>query len=185
MDKKVYIIGKDQVPSKVTLGAGESLMVTFVVPEGVSADVVFDVDLVGEGAELDAAGVYRCENGEKVNFKLNVRHLVGGCKSRQLFKGIVGSGARFGFNGLIYVAQDAQQTEAYQENHSILLAKDAWVETCPQLEIYADDVACSHGATIGYLDENEQFYMRSRGIPEEVARQLQIESFLSPILGRL
>ena len=86
------------------------------------------------------------------------------------------------FYGKIVVAQDAQKTEAYQENHNILLSDDARVNTKPQLEIYADDVKCSHGATVGRLNEEEQFYMRSRGIPEQEARALQMISFLAPVL---
>lgn len=89
------------------------------------------------------------------------------------------------FYGLIYVKQDAQNTKAYQENHNILLSEHARVETKPQLEIYADDVECSHGATIGRLNEDEQFYMRSRGIPEDEARVLQMISFISPIVEHL
>ncbi len=185
MDRKVYTVGKDPVPGKLTLGAGESFFATFVVEEGVSADVTMEVDLVGEGASLDLAGVYRCSADERVAFHLNVRHLCGGCTSRQLFKGIVGGRSRVVFDGLIHVAPDAQKTEAYQENHSILLSGEAQVQTSPQLEIYADDVVCSHGATIGSLSEDELFYMRSRGIPEAEARQMQIQSFLSPVLGRL
>ncbi len=185
MDRKVYIVGKDPVPASLTLAAGESFFATFVVEEGVSADVTMEVDLVGEGASLDLGGVYRCSGDERVAFHLNVRHLCGGCTSRQLFKGIVGGRSRVVFDGLIHVAPDAQKTEAYQENHSILLSGEAQVQTSPQLEIYADDVVCSHGATIGSLSEDELFYMRSRGIPEAEARQMQIQSFLSPVLGRL
>ena len=83
------------------------------------------------------------------------------------------------------MAQDAQKTEAYQENHSILLSDAARVDTKPQLEIYADDVKCSHGATVGRLNEEEQFYMRSRGIPEDEAKVLQQLSFLSPVLEHI
>lgn len=185
MDKKVYIVGKDAVPQHLTLGSGESFFATFIVEEGVSADVSLEVELCGPGASLDLAGVYLCKSDERVSFHLNVRHLCGGCHSRQLFKGVAGGSARVLFDGLIYVAPDAQQSEAYQENHTILLSRDAQVQTSPQLEIYADDVICSHGATIGALSEDELFYMRSRGIPESVARQMQIQSFLSPVLARL
>ena len=80
------------------------------------------------------------------------------------------------------VAPDAQQTEAYQENHNIVLTPEAKVETKPQLEIYADDVKCSHGATVGQLNEDELFYMRSRGIPEKESKTLQMLSFLSPVI---
>ena len=93
--------------------------------------------------------------------------------------------ARANFYGRIYVAQDAQKTKAYQENHNILASEKAKIGTKPQLEIYADDVECSHGATIGRLNEDEQFYMRSRGIPEAEARVLQMISFLAPVAGLL
>ena len=82
----------------------------------------------------------------------------------------------------MYVAQDAQKTEAFQENHSLLLSEGAVTETRPQLEIYADDVKCSHGATTGFLNPDELFYMRSRGIPEKEARTLQMLSFLAPVI---
>jgi Fe-S cluster assembly protein SufD len=79
------------------------------------------------------------------------------------------------------VAPDAQQTEAYQENHNIVLSEGARVETTPQLEIYADDVKCSHGATTGRLDEDALFYMRTRGVPEAEAKVLQMISFLAAV----
>lgn len=86
------------------------------------------------------------------------------------------------FDGRIVVAPDAQKTEAYQTNQNLLLSDDAVVESRPQLEIYADDVKCSHGATVGSLNTDEQFYMRSRGISESEARRLQMISFLAPAL---
>jgi Fe-S cluster assembly protein SufD len=102
-----------------------------------------------------------------------------------LFKGIAGGASRVDFYGKIIVAQDAQKTEAYQENHNILLSDEAKVDTKPQLEIYADDVKCSHGATIGRLNEEEQFYMRSRGISLEDAKVLQMISFIAPVLENI
>ena len=89
------------------------------------------------------------------------------------------------FYGKIIVAKDAQRTEAYQENHNILLSDGAKVDTKPQLEIYADDVKCSHGATIGRLNEEEQFYMRSRGISLEDAKVLQMISFIAPVFENI
>jgi Fe-S cluster assembly protein SufD len=111
-----------------------------------------------------------------------MHHRSPGCKSTQLFKGIAGGRAQVGFDGIIVVAPDAQQTEAFQENHNIVLTDEAAVQTKPQLEIYADDVKCSHGATVGRLNEDELFYMRSRGVPEAEARALQMLSFLSPVI---
>lgn len=185
MKEFVHIIGRDAVSPKFVLGEGESLKLTFVALPGQDSQLELAVDLTGPGASFDAAGVYVCDGSEKVSIKLNVRHISAHCHSSQLFKGVVGGSASVNFNGLIYVAPDSQKTEAYQASHSLLLGSGATVETAPQLEIYADDVVCSHGATVGYLDADEQFYMRSRGIPEAEAKRLQILSFLSPVLSRL
>jgi Fe-S cluster assembly protein SufD len=163
------------------VGAGERLALTFVVLPGESRDIDVAIDLVGEGAEVELKGLYLCGGDETVNFRILMHHRAGGCVSRQLFNGLAGGSSRVRFDGRIIVAPDAQQTEAYQENHNILLSEAAHVETTPQLEIYADDVKCSHGATIGRLDEDALFYMRTRGIPEREARVLQMLSFLAPV----
>ncbi|MBR5724915.1 MAG: SufD family Fe-S cluster assembly protein [Bacteroidales bacterium] len=185
MDNRVYIIGRDSVPQYLRLDAGEELAMTLVVPPGTDVQLALEIDLTGPGASLDLAGLYLCREAERVDLRVLVRHSSGGGTSRQLFKGIVGGTARAAFDGLIYVAQDAQKTQAYQENHTILLSDAARVESRPQLEIYADDVQCSHGATTGYLNPDELFYLRSRGIPEAEARRLQMVAFLAPVLRRL
>lgn len=164
-----------------TVRSGEKLALTFVVLPGESRDIDVAIDLVGEGAEVDIKGLYLCHADERVNFRILMHHRAPGCVSHQLINGIAGGHAKVTFDGRIVVAPDAQQTEAYQENHNILLSEQAHVDTTPQLEIYADDVKCSHGATIGRLDEDAQFYMRTRGIPEKDARMLQMLSFLSPV----
>lgn len=185
MAGKVYIIGRDEVPQSISLQSGERLEMTFVVLPGVSCELPLAISLEGEGAELDIAGLYLCKDEEDVRISVDVRHNSGGCVSRQLFKGIVGGKARAAFSGLVYVKKDAQRTKALQENHTILLTREARVETKPQLEIYADDVECSHGATTGFLNQDEQFYMQSRGIPKAEAKRLQMVSFLAPVLARL
>ena len=159
-------------------------MVLLVLP-GVSCDVKLDVRLAGEGAEANIYGAYVCGGEEKVKISVDMHHDLPHCNSRQLFKGIAGGTSRVDFYGKIIVAQDAQRTEAYQENHNILLSDGAKVDTKPQLEIYADDVKCSHGATIGRLNEEEQFYMRSRGITLEDAKLLQMISFIAPVLENI
>ena len=178
---------KENAPGmmRYVVGAGEKLALTFVVLPGESRDIDVAIDLTGEGAEVELKGLYLCGGEETVNFRILMHHRAGGCVSRQLFNGIAGGSARVRFDGRIIVAPDAQQTEAYQENHNILLSEAAHVETTPQLEIYADDVKCSHGATIGRLDEDALFYMRTRGIPESEAKVLQMISFLSPVTSGL
>ena len=185
MNREIYILGETVLPPVVRLEAGEKRSAAFLVPRGVSGSFEVVYELAGEGAELDLTGVYACCGEQKVDFRITVRHLCAGCVSHQLFKGLAEDEARVKFEGLVYVAAGAEKTEALQENHSLLLAENAFVQSSPQLEIYADDVVCSHGATVGSLDENEQFYMRSRGISLEEARRLQILSFLSPVLEGL
>ena len=162
--------------------AGEVLNLQFVVLPGQSRDIDVSIDLIGPGAEAHIKALYLCGADEKVNFHIVMHHRAPGCHSTQTIKGIAGGTAQVQFHGIIVVAPDAQQTEAYQENHNIVLTDQARVETRPQLEIYADDVKCSHGATVGQLNEDELFYMRSRGIPEKEAKTLQMLSFLSPVI---
>jgi len=185
MTDGTFVIGRDAMPSLVRLGTGETLRWTLVALPGTSAVVSVEIDLDGPGASVDVAGLYLCPESENVSINIQVRHNSGGCQSRQLFKGIVGGEAKASFDGLIFVGRNAQKTKAYQENHSILLSDTARAESRPQLEIYADDVECSHGSTSGFLNEEELFYMRSRGIPEREARRLQMVSFIAPVAGRL
>lgn len=178
---RTYFVGRDVVPETIVLGRDEELSVLLIALPGVSADVSLKVDLNGEGARFALNGVGISTDDEKIRVHVELRHNVPGCSSSQLFKNLVGGMARVDFYGRIIVAQDAQKTEAYQANHNLLLSETARVNTKPQLEIYADDVKCSHGATIGKLNEDEQFYMRSRGISLAEARFLQMISFVSPV----
>ncbi len=182
---EVIIIKEGQLVREVSVKAGERVDMVLLVYPGVSCDVRIDVRLLGEGAEANLYGAYVCGGSEKMKIAVDMHHDVPYCNSRQLFKGIAGGASRVDFYGKIIVAKDAQRTEAYQENHNILLSDDAKVDTKPQLEIYADDVKCSHGATIGRLNEEEQFYMRSRGISLEDAKVLQMISFIAPVLENI
>ncbi|MBQ2919091.1 MAG: SufD family Fe-S cluster assembly protein [Bacteroidales bacterium] len=179
---EVIIVQDGQLSRSMDVQAGQRTDMVLLVMPGVSCDVKLDVHLVGEGAEANVYGAYVCGGEEKVKIAVDMYHDVPHCNSRQLFKGIAGGVSKVDYYGKIIVAQDAQRTEAYQENHNILLTDGAKVDTKPQLEIYADDVKCSHGATIGRLNEDEQFYMRSRGISLEDAKVLQMISFIAPVL---
>ena len=162
--------------------SGEKLELQYVILPGESRDLEITVDLAGPGAQAQVKVLYLCRADEKVRIRVVMHHLAPECHSTQLINGIAGGQADVRFDGTIVVAPDAQKTEAYQENHNIVLTQEAKVVTKPQLEIYADDVKCSHGATVGQLNADELFYMRSRGIPESEARTLQMLSFLSPVI---
>ena len=183
--RKVYVLPDVSLPESIVVERDAKVEVVVLAMPGVSCDLKMDVRLAGEGAEANVFGAYVCGDQETVRIAVDMHHDLPHCNSRQLFKGIAGGTSRVDFYGKIIVAQDAQRTEAYQENHNILLSDGAKVDTKPQLEIYADDVKCSHGATIGRLNEEEQFYMRSRGITLEDAKVLQMISFIAPVLENI
>ena len=186
MIRKFYLLTEPgPVSERISLGEGESLEACILALPGYSGSLELTVDLEGRGASAEIYGAYLCTGSEDLSLRVDMNHKVPSCHSRQLFKGIAGGTARAAFRGLVKVAKDAVQTEAYQETHNILASDSARVEADPQLEIYADDVQCSHGATVGHLDELAQYYMRSRGIPEREARVLQMISFLAPVLQHL
>lgn len=142
------------------------------------------VSLTEPGAECHLEGVYIADGTQQVDNYIRMRHAAAHCTSDQLFKGVAADEARAAFTGHIYVAPGAQQTVALQENHNIVLSDGARVNTRPQLEIYADDVRCNHGATVGRLDPEAIYYMRQRGIGLEAAKRLQIEGFTGEIIDR-
>ena len=182
---EVIIVSDGQLVRNIEVQSGQRKDMVLLVYPGVSCDVKLDVRLAGEGAEANIYGAYVCGGEERVKIAVDMHHDLPHCNSRQLFKGIAGGTSKVDFYGKIIVAQDAQRTEAYQENHNLLITDGAKVDTKPQLEIYADDVKCSHGATIGRLNEEEQFYMRSRGITLEDAKVLQMISFIAPVLENI
>lgn len=138
--------------------------------------------LVKEHAECELYGLYIAGKEQHMDFHTMIEHVSPSCSSRQDYRGVLDDRARGVFNGRIYVHQDAQHTDADQSNKTLLLSKRAEMDTKPQLEIYADDVKCSHGATVGQLDKDMLFYLRSRGLTEEMARNFLVKGFVSEIL---
>jgi Fe-S cluster assembly protein SufD len=146
-----------------------------------------DVNAVldGEGADAILNGLYMIGGQQLVDFHMRVEHAKPHCTSHELFKGILDGRARSVFNGLIHVHKGAQKTDAKQSNRNLLLSKEAIANSNPQLEIYADDVKCTHGSTVGQLDDDAVFYLRSRGIGQEAARSLLTYAFASDIAARI
>jgi Fe-S cluster assembly protein SufD len=130
-------------------------------------------------------GLYLTEGAQHVDNHTFIDHAKPHCQSNEMYKGVLDGKSRGVFNGKVFVRVDAQKTNAYQSNKAILLTSDAMIDTKPQLEIYADDVKCSHGAAIGQLDEEAVFYLRSRGIGEEHARRVLIRAFANDIFETL
>jgi Fe-S cluster assembly protein SufD len=143
------------------------------------------VNLAGEGAENQSMGLFLLDDNQHIDNYTYVNHLVPNCISNQLYKGILDDNSTGAFNGKIHVWKDAQHTQAYQRNNNILLTDTAKMNTRPQLEIYADDVKCSHGATVGQLDSDALFYLRSRGIPYNESMHLLMYAFTHAVLSEI
>ena len=144
-----------------------------------------NIALEAEHGEAHLYGLYFLNGSSHIDNHTVVDHVKPNCQSNQLYKGIIDDKATAVFNGKIFVQQQAQKTNAYQSNKNILLSESASVNAKPQLEIFADDVKCSHGCTIGRLDEEGMFYMRSRGVPEKMARNLLVHAFAMDILDHI
>ena len=144
-----------------------------------------DVRLNGEGAENHAYGLFLTDRTQHMDHSLFIDHAAPRCVSMQTYKGVLDDEATGAFEGKILVRPGAQKTEAYQVNKNILLNDRARMNTKPQLEIYADDVTCTHGATVGQLDEKALFYLRSRGIPEYEARMLMMYAFAHEVIREI
>ncbi|MEQ8359277.1 MAG: Fe-S cluster assembly protein SufD [Cytophagales bacterium] len=144
-----------------------------------------DIHLLDEHIESHMYGAYVLNGKTHVDNHSSVNHAMPNCESNELYKGIMNDNSTAVFNGKIFVRKDAQKTNAFQSNRNLLLSPDATVHTKPQLEIWADDVKCSHGATIGQLDEEQLFYLRSRGIPKKEAIALLTHAFIEEVIEKV
>jgi Fe-S cluster assembly protein SufD len=138
--------------------------------------------LLGEGARCNLFGLYVGKDEQHLDHRTTLDHRSPGCTSREVYKGLLSEKARGVFTGAVHVAQGAQRTDASQSNKALLLSEDASAQSTPQLQIYADDVKCAHGAAVGQLDEQALFYLRSRGIPLATAHELLTTAFADEVI---
>ncbi len=151
----------------------------------INAPFSITVNQIGEGCSTEIYGLEHLRGEDDVTAETHVTHSVGGGTSNQLVKFVLEDNARGRFIGDLKIAQDAQQTEAHQTNRNLVLSETAEMRTQPQLEIYADDVKATHGASTGQLDESALFYMQQRGIDKEKARQLLVNAFMREIVDTI
>ena len=142
-------------------------------------------ELAGEGAGCTLNGLYLGDGRRLVDNHTTIDHARANCGSREVYKGILAGQARAVFNGKIVVRPDAQKTDAKQTNKALLLSEEAQINTKPQLEIFANDVKCTHGAAVGQMDDEAIFYLRARGVGEQEARQMLIRAFAADVLNHM
>ena len=141
--------------------------------------------LAGEGSTAVLNGLYIVDGTQHVDHQTSIEHVAPNCASHEVYKGILDGSSHGVFNGKVYVHPEAQKTDGKQSNNNLLLSDRAKIDTKPQLEIFADDVKCTHGATVGRLDETSLFYLKSRGIPAKEARSLLTYAFAADVLQKI
>ena len=151
----------------------------------INAPFSITVNQLGEGCQTEIYGLEHLHGEEFVTAETHVTHAVGGGTSVQLIKFVLDDNSRGRFIGDLKISPDAQQTEAHQTNRNLLLSDSAEMRTQPQLEIYADDVKATHGASTGQLDESALFYMQQRGIDKQKARQLLVNAFIKEVINTI
>ena len=161
--------------------ADSCCQVTSIIIDSASAD--YQVDMNGEGADSQLRSIFLLSKSEQAKVGVRVNHNASHTFSDSLVKGVASGEARGEFDGLVYVADGVGQVDARQLSRNIVIGSKAHIATNPQLEIYADDVKCSHGATVGQLDGDAVLYMRQRGLSEAQARSLQLEGFVVDVLS--
>jgi Fe-S cluster assembly protein SufD len=143
------------------------------------------IEVDGQNCETHLNGAYILNGNQHVDNHTVVDHKVANCESNELYKGVIDGKATAVFNGKVFVRKDAQKINAFQSNGNVLLSDDATINSKPELEIYADDVKCSHGSTTGQLDEEAIFYLRARGLSEASARQLMVGAFIEDVIQKI
>ena len=145
----------------------------------------FNIELTETGTNCDLNGLYFASDDAHIDHHTTIEHMKNNCTSNEHYKGILGGKSVGVFNGRIHVHPDAQKTDAIQNNQNLLLTDDAIIHTKPELEIYADDVKCTHGATVGQLDNKALFYLRARGLNREDARRLLMRAYVGEVIEKI
>jgi Fe-S cluster assembly protein SufD len=170
---------------QASLGEHASLHAAFLDTGGRIARRDIEIRLEAPGANTELRGVFLANDGQHVDNHIRVDHVAPETSSFEAFRGIIGKGGRGVFNGKVVVHEGAQGTDARQRSDNLLLDESAEIDTKPELEIYADDVKCSHGATVGELDDAHLFYLRSRGVEESAARALLTFAFANSVVEQI
>jgi Fe-S cluster assembly protein SufD len=171
--------------TEVSLGRGSSYNSTNINLGGALSRHDIEVKFTAEGGEAWVDGLYLINGSQHHDTHSIIDHTVPNCNSHQNYRGVLNDKSRAVFNGKVFVRENASGTDAQQQNKNLLLSNDARVDTKPQLEIFNDDVKCAHGATVGQLEEEELFYLLTRGLPESLARNLLTYGFAEEIISKI
>jgi Fe-S cluster assembly protein SufD len=169
----------------VTQGRDSHFDINTITLNGLLVRNGLNIAVDGQNCETHLNGMYLTKDKQHVDNHTIVDHLQPNCESFELYKGVMNDNSTGVFNGKVFVRKDAQKINAYQSNGNVLLSDNATINSKPELEIYADDVKCSHGSTTGQLDEEAVYYLRTRGISEKAAREMMISAFVGDVLAKI
>jgi len=170
---------------EVTQDKDSTFTINTITLNGMLVRNNLNIAVVGENCTTNLNGAYLLKNKQHVDNHTVVDHKVANCNSNELYKGVIDNNSTAVFNGKVFVRKDAQKINAFQSNGNVLLTDDASINSKPELEIYADDVKCSHGSTTGQLDDEAIFYLRARGISEKNAKKLLISAFVEDVFEKI
>ncbi len=170
---------------RITMKRNSTCKVVMATKGSSTVRTDYRVALTGENGEVDLNGIWQLDGNDESHTNILIDHQAPHCRSMQLFKGVLRGTSRSSFEGKIFVRQLAQKTDAFQLNNNLLLSDRANADSKPNLEIFADDVKASHGATVGQLDPEHLFYMKSRGFTEEAAKEILVEAFVREVLEKI
>ena len=180
-DESCYQVATEQVDQH----KNSTFTINTITLNGALVRNNLNIEVNGENCTTNLNGAYLLKGNQHVDNHTLVDHKVAHCESHELYKGVVNDKATAVFNGKVFVRKDAQKINAFQSNANVLLSDDSTVNSKPELEIYADDVKCSHGSTTGQLDEEAVFYLRARGLSEKSARKLMISAFINDVIEKI
>ena len=183
--KHLVFVNPHDTAFDVSIARDAALSMHIVSIDGMTSSNSVHVTFEDHGSCLDLRGLVLTEGQQELDISTHVDHAFGDCTSRQLFKYMLADESKASFYGLLHVAQDSQHTDASQTNRNILLSSSASMRTEPELEIYADDVKCSHGASTGQLDRTAMFYMQQRCLSREDAQSLLLQAFVADVIDGL
>lgn len=182
---EIIFINKTNIAYEISIGKNSSLTIYDMQIEAHDTDRSLNINMDGEHGEVFVFGLHILDDNAKCKSRTIVNHNAQNCKSEQVYRAILDGKSRGDFEGGIYVAKNASGTDAHQESKNLLLSDTAFLSSVPSLEIHADDVKCSHGTTSGQLDPEAFFYMRSRGIGPEKAKELLTFAFAKTVIDKI
>jgi Fe-S cluster assembly protein SufD len=185
MKKNILIIDSLTKDQTVTVGEHENKIIFILVTDGYNQDGHVKVSMKGKNSSAKILGVVIGTNNQVINLHTFQDHVMGESVSDLLIKSVLFDESKFNYDGVIRIEKNAQKSNAYQKNQNLLLSKSSWANSKPGLEILANDVRCTHGATVGQINDDQLYYLKTRGLHDDAAKRILVEGFINDVLEKI